>query len=81
MAAATAPRFQYLISKYIPPNPTKKKTRQSPLTGQRARGRTLDPVFAVFIGVSAACVRIHREEKAAGRAEGGVLQIVDTGLR
>ncbi|KAM7214187.1 hypothetical protein V8F06_010440 [Rhypophila decipiens] len=29
--------------------------------------RVADPMFAVFIGLSAAALRINREEKAAGR--------------
>jgi hypothetical protein len=30
--------------------------------------RNLDPLFALFIGVSAAATRINREEKEAGRS-------------
>jgi len=29
--------------------------------------RTADPLFALFIGLSAAAVRIRREERGAGR--------------
>lgn len=29
--------------------------------------RVADPIFAVFIGFSAAALRINREEKAAGK--------------
>jgi hypothetical protein len=29
--------------------------------------RVADPIFAVFIGISAAAVRINREEKEKGR--------------
>ncbi|KAF8864281.1 hypothetical protein BDZ45DRAFT_737287 [Acephala macrosclerotiorum] len=37
-----------------------------------------DPVFAVFIGLSAAATRINREEKEQGRS---TQQTVDAGLR
>jgi hypothetical protein len=40
--------------------------------------RTLDPLFALFIGLSAAAMRINREEKEKGRSG---KEIVDTGLR
>lgn len=38
------------------------------LSSTELRGRSLDPVFAVFIGVSAAAMRINREEKEKGRS-------------
>jgi hypothetical protein len=31
--------------------------------------RAADPVFALFIGTSAAAIRIRREEKEAGRGD------------
>jgi len=37
-----------------------------------------DPIFAVFIGLSAAATRINREEKELGRS---TQEIVDAGLR
>lgn len=40
--------------------------------------KTLDPVFALFIGVSAAATRINREEKELGR---GTKETVDSLLR
>jgi hypothetical protein len=40
--------------------------------------RTADPVFALFIGLSAAAIRINREEKELGRSTG---QTIDAGLR
>ncbi|TVY57174.1 hypothetical protein LSUE1_G007888 [Lachnellula suecica] len=39
--------------------------------------RTLDPLFAVFIGLSAAAMRINREEKEVGRS---TKETVDAGL-
>lgn len=40
--------------------------------------RAADPIFAVFIGFSAAALRINREEKTKGKTGS---QIVDDGLR
>lgn len=40
--------------------------------------RVADPIFAVFIGLSAAATRINREEKGKGRTTS---QTVDSGLR
>ncbi|KAI9730938.1 MAG: hypothetical protein M1818_008013 [Claussenomyces sp. TS43310] len=40
--------------------------------------RTLDPLFALAIGLGAAATRINREEKEAGRSTG---ETVDAGLR
>ncbi|KAG6081350.1 hypothetical protein E4U16_007557 [Claviceps sp. LM84 group G4] len=40
--------------------------------------RVADPIFAVFIGVSAAAMRINREEKAKGYTP---QQTIDNGLR
>ncbi|KAG6154284.1 hypothetical protein E4U37_002239 [Claviceps purpurea] len=40
--------------------------------------RVADPIFAVFIGVSAAAMRINREEKAKGYTP---RQTIDNGLR
>jgi hypothetical protein len=40
--------------------------------------RGLDPVFALFIGLSAAAMRINREEKEAGRTS---KETVDSGFR
>lgn len=40
--------------------------------------RTLDPVFALFIGLGAATMRINREEKELGR---NTKQTIDAGLR
>ncbi|KHO01894.1 uncharacterized protein MAM_00895 [Metarhizium album ARSEF 1941] len=40
--------------------------------------RVADPVFAVFIGMSAAAMRISREEKAKGYT---TQQTIDNGLR
>ncbi|KAG5939745.1 hypothetical protein E4U59_002902 [Claviceps monticola] len=40
--------------------------------------RVADPIFAVFIGVSATAMRINREEKAKGYTP---RQTVDNGLR
>ncbi|KAH6670062.1 hypothetical protein B0J14DRAFT_657153 [Halenospora varia] len=37
-----------------------------------------DPIFAVFIGLSAAAMRINREEKELGRS---TQQTIDAGLR
>ncbi|KAH8657011.1 hypothetical protein BGZ60DRAFT_384118 [Tricladium varicosporioides] len=37
-----------------------------------------DPIFAVFIGLSAAATRINREEKELGRS---TQQTIDAGLR
>ncbi|KAK8922706.1 hypothetical protein VCV18_006765 [Metarhizium anisopliae] len=37
-----------------------------------------DPIFAVFIGISAAAMRINREEKAKGYT---TQQTIDNGLR
>ncbi|KAL2155306.1 hypothetical protein VTH82DRAFT_47 [Thermothelomyces myriococcoides] len=36
--------------------------------------RVADPIFAVFIGVSAAALRINREEKEKGRTTQETLQ-------
>ncbi|AEO61638.1 hypothetical protein MYCTH_2130809 [Thermothelomyces thermophilus ATCC 42464] len=38
--------------------------------------RVADPIFAVFIGVSAAALRINREEKEKGRTTQETLQAV-----
>lgn len=40
--------------------------------------RAVDPIFAVFIGLSAAATRINREEKEKGRTTS---QTVDAGFR
>lgn len=40
--------------------------------------RVADPVFALFIGLSAAVMRINREEKELGRS---TKETLDTGLR
>ncbi|TVY38698.1 hypothetical protein LSUB1_G002530 [Lachnellula subtilissima] len=40
--------------------------------------RTLDPIFAIFVGLGAATTRINREEKEAGRS---TKETVDNGLR
>ena len=40
--------------------------------------RTLDPIFALFIGLCAATMRINREEKELGRS---TKQTIDAGLR
>ncbi|OBT79184.1 hypothetical protein VF21_01778 [Pseudogymnoascus sp. 05NY08] len=40
--------------------------------------RTLDPIFALFIGLGAASMRINREEKELGRS---TKETVDAGLR
>jgi hypothetical protein len=40
--------------------------------------RVADPIFALFIGLSAAATRINREEKAKGRSTDETIQ---TGLR
>ncbi|KAK3951850.1 hypothetical protein QBC32DRAFT_342940, partial [Pseudoneurospora amorphoporcata] len=37
--------------------------------------RVADPIFAVFIGVSAAALRINREEKEKGRTAQEIFQI------
>lgn len=37
--------------------------------------RVVDPIFAVFIGVSAAALRINREEKEKGRTTQEICQI------
>lgn len=36
--------------------------------------RNLDPVFAVFIGASAAAVKINRDEKEKGRSTGDIFE-------
>jgi hypothetical protein len=40
--------------------------------------KVADPVFAVFIGLSAAATRINREEKDLGRS---TKQTIDAGFR
>ncbi|RDA83911.1 hypothetical protein CP532_3672 [Ophiocordyceps camponoti-leonardi (nom. inval.)] len=40
--------------------------------------RVADPVFAIFIGISAAVTRINREEKSKGRTTSETIEI---GLR
>ncbi|OBT67876.1 hypothetical protein VE03_02450 [Pseudogymnoascus sp. 23342-1-I1] len=40
--------------------------------------RSLDPIFALFIGLGAASMRINREEKELGRS---TKETVDAGLR
>jgi hypothetical protein len=40
--------------------------------------RTFDPLFAIFIGLSAAAMRINREEKELERS---TRETVDNGLR
>ncbi|TVY23873.1 hypothetical protein LHYA1_G006160 [Lachnellula hyalina] len=40
--------------------------------------RTLDPIFAIVIGLGAAATRINREEKESGRT---TKETVDNGLR
>lgn len=40
--------------------------------------RSLDPIFALFIGVGAATMRINREEKELGRS---TKETLDAGLR
>lgn len=37
--------------------------------------RTLDPIFAVSIGLAAAATRIHREEKDKGRTAGQTVDV------
>jgi hypothetical protein len=40
--------------------------------------KVADPIFAVFIGVSAAVMRINREEKEAGRS---TKETINSGFR
>ncbi|KAI9158550.1 hypothetical protein HJFPF1_06548 [Paramyrothecium foliicola] len=40
--------------------------------------RAADPIFALFIGLSAAATRINREEKAKGRSTD---ETIEAGLR
>jgi hypothetical protein len=40
--------------------------------------KVADPVFAIFIGLSAAATRINREEKELGRS---TKETIDTGFR
>ncbi|KFY71570.1 hypothetical protein V499_08230 [Pseudogymnoascus sp. VKM F-103] len=40
--------------------------------------RTLDPIFALFIGLGAASMRINREEKELGRS---TKETINSGLR
>ncbi|KAI4745128.1 hypothetical protein E4T50_04505 [Aureobasidium sp. EXF-12298] len=51
-----APRYAYIISKSV-------VTRH----GRTMQNGNLDPVFALFIGGSAAVVRINRDEKEKGK--------------
>lgn len=37
-------------------------------------GRVADPIFALFIGVTAAATRINREQKAKGKTSNETIQ-------
>jgi hypothetical protein len=54
--------------------------KQSPTMAPPAYiiSRTLDPIFALFIGLGAASMRINREEKELGRS---TKETIDAGLR
>jgi hypothetical protein len=62
--------FPFLISRYASPTST------PPLKGSAVfqdkyltmSRRTLDPIFAVSVGIAAATVRINREEKEKGKS-------------
>ncbi|KAI4715414.1 hypothetical protein E4T48_08404 [Aureobasidium sp. EXF-10727] len=53
----SAPRYAYIISKSV-------AARHA---WMQQENRNLDPVFALFIGASAAVVRINRDEKEKGK--------------
>lgn len=73
--AANFPRYNYLISKYHPNPPCP----LPPHPANLSFSRTLDPVFAIFIGVSAAGIRIRREEneKRAGLPTSAMVKSTD----
>ncbi|MBE7182488.1 MAG: non-classical export protein 1 [Terriglobus roseus] len=71
---SAAPRYIITKSVHRPPSLFRPapcaRPRASPspkLTAARAR-RSLDPVFAVSVGLAAALVRVSREEKEKGRS-------------
>lgn len=78
----SAPRYAYIISKYVR-NPSSEREMASfnPICQTLeltvvffASYRNIDPVFAIFIGASAAAVRINRDEKDKGRSTGDIVE-------
>jgi hypothetical protein len=59
--ATTFPRYNYIISRYLCPFIAHIASGVT-LANPESRNRTLDPIFAILIGVSAAGIRIRREE-------------------
>ncbi|PSN67848.1 hypothetical protein BS50DRAFT_572839 [Corynespora cassiicola Philippines] len=45
------------------------------MTGKYIISRTLDPIFAISMGLAAAATRINREEKEKGRNTGETLDV------
>lgn len=58
--------YPFLISRYTCPHTSRGDHGEEKLTF--ALRRTLDPIFAVSVGVAAAVVRINREEKEKGKS-------------
>lgn len=58
-----ASRYAYLISKFVA---SILSVKNNTLTKQTSR--RLDPIFALFVGVSAAGVRIRKDEQIKGRS-------------
>jgi hypothetical protein len=70
VATTAAMSYPFLISRCASPTPSTPWTRCADfqdinLTQLR---RTLDPIFAVSVGITAAVVRINREEKEKGKS-------------
>lgn len=69
----SAPRYTHIISKYLFPflslsSLPLPQLSSKPSTLNKTRNRTLDPLFALSIGLTAALVRINREEKEKGKS-------------
>lgn len=62
---SAAPR--YIISKYVYTSKIREALRnEAVLTTELLRG--LDPIFAITVGLSAAVMKVNREEKEKGRS-------------
>lgn len=82
--ATTFPRYNYIISRYLPqpPLPLPLPLSETPSNPPPNPSRTLDPLFALTIGIAAASIRIRREEneKRAGIATTSIVSST-TGAR
>ncbi|KAL8773971.1 MAG: hypothetical protein Q9209_001401 [Squamulea sp. 1 TL-2023] len=62
------PRYNYIISKYVTLSDAPSFFSLALLEHPSEHNQRLDPFFALFIGISAATLRIRREEREKGES-------------